>query len=52
MLGIWFVPSQFRMCSFHRFPSPPKRPHQFCLRKDMTFHGPVDILAVDWGTQV
>ncbi len=36
----------------HFSPSPPKRPHQFCLRQDMTFHGRVDILAVDWGVQV
>ena len=36
----------------HFSPSPPKRPHQFCLRQDMTFHRRVDILAVDWGAQV
>jgi hypothetical protein len=40
------------MCSFHGFPSPPERPHQLCLRKDMTFHGRFDIPAVDWGAQV
>jgi hypothetical protein len=32
--------------------SPPERPHQFRVRKDMTFHGRIDILAMDWGAQV